>query len=59
MTVKYKPLNLILMFATCWYMNYKLQEVGVPDGVIIFLSIAWAFLFPLRFMTVEEEKIDK
>lgn len=45
----------LFLFITVSYMNYKLSQVGVPDALILILSISYMLLFPWRMFTIEKE----
>lgn len=55
MKVKFKPLNMALMFVSCLFINYKLASVGVPDAYIVTFGILYGLLFPWRSFVIEPE----
>ena len=56
MKTKFHIVPFILIMTTTLFMNYKLASVGVPDGIVIAISVAYVFLFPWKCVSVEEVK---
>lgn len=53
--MKFNPFAATVLILSVFFMNYKLSEVGVPDAIVIAMSIAYYFLFPWRpFTSIEK-----
>lgn len=56
MKIKFRPLVLILLILSTFFMNYKLSQVGVPDEIILLMSVAYVLLFPWKSFIIEQEQ---
>lgn len=56
--MKFNPFAGTALVLTCFYMNYQLTSVGVPDAIVIIMSIAYYFLFPWRPFTAIQKGED-
>lgn len=52
MRIKFNPIPLILQVVSCYYLVYKLQSVGVPDWLVMSVSIPYSIFFPWKSITV-------
>lgn len=58
MKIKLNLLAMMFIISTTLFMNYKLSQVGVPDELILALSLAYTILFPWRILTIKEGEDD-
>jgi len=56
MKLKFNLLTFVLLVSSLMFINYNLTRVGVPDALVLCISIAYCILFPWRTFTVIEEK---
>jgi len=58
MKIKFNLLAMMFIISTTLFMNYKLSQVGVPDELILAISLAYTILFPWRILTIKEGEDD-
>jgi len=58
MKIKLNLLAMMFIISTTLFMNYKLSQVGVPDELILAISLAYTILFPWRILTIKEGEDD-
>lgn len=58
MKIKFNLLAMMFIIGTTLFMNYKLSQVGVPDELILAISLAYTILFPWRILTIKEGEDD-
>lgn len=55
MKITFRPLVAIILICSTFFMNYKLAQVGVPDEIILLMSLAFVLLFPWKTFVLESE----
>ncbi len=57
--MKFHPLAATFLVTSLFFMNYKLGQVGVPDAVVLGISLAYCILFPWKMFTITKEGENK
>lgn len=55
MKISFNPLAGICLFSSTFFMNYKLYQVGVPDALVLLISVAYCLLFPWKLFSISKE----
>ena len=56
MKVQFNFIAGIAQFVSCWFLVYKLEEVGVPSALVLCIAVAYSLLFPWKMVTVTSEE---
>lgn len=53
--MKFNPFAATFLVSSLFFMNYKLSQVGVPDAMVLGISLAYCLLFPWKILTPTEK----